>query len=177
MHGASWPNISPYRRSFLFHGFHGGWGGRHDLTTQQWSFSFCCSSRSVWNIAGSDGTKRSSHSELVDEELRATGCTNPTSRGGNRLLPLRCSLTHVVCSTKSDQGCSRRDGKGKGKKKSNYLPDCWGKKSSILFPAVTGVEWCGLINCHVSTGVTTPTRQAEGLPSLMGNLIFHIPIE
>lgn len=42
--------------------------------TRQQSFSASSDSTSVWNIIRSNGTRRSSHSELLDEELQATGC-------------------------------------------------------------------------------------------------------
>lgn len=56
---------------------------------------FSLDSGSVWNIAGSDGTSGSSHSELLGEELQATDCTPPTSQPGSQPLspcPAVCRL-------------------------------------------------------------------------------------
>lgn len=36
-------------------------------------------------LQGSDGARRSSHSETLDEELQATGCAAPTPQQGHTL--------------------------------------------------------------------------------------------
>ena len=62
-----------------------------------WSFSKFLVSISVWNIAGNNGTTRSSHTELLDEELQATGCTPPTSQQRNQLVSLPCCSQTYAC--------------------------------------------------------------------------------
>lgn len=48
----------------------------------------------VGTEAGSGGAARSSRSEMLDEELRATGCKPPTSQPGNQILPVFPPAAH-----------------------------------------------------------------------------------
>lgn len=63
--------------------------------------------KSVENIAVSDGVRGSSYSEMKNKELQATaGCTPPNSRPVHRHVWLSFAVhRHVVCSNKTDQCC------------------------------------------------------------------------
>ncbi|CAB1455686.1 unnamed protein product [Pleuronectes platessa] len=55
--------------------------------------------RSVGDVSGSDGSVRSSHTELLDEELQATDCSPPASQTAALLLSLLpAAHTLMMCA-------------------------------------------------------------------------------
>lgn len=88
------------------------------------------------NIVDGKWTRRSSHSELLDEELQATSCTLPTT-SARRPTPLTlpcCLQTHVMYSTKSVHSCLQADGI------TQLFPGVFIKSTVIHFAAAT-IMW------------------------------------